>query len=179
MTTAAIATDHRLTDDEMASFVIRGYHVVQPDLRAGIDQEIYDALEALPSNPGDAVLEEVPQLNEVWDSPEVVGTSDQPARTRLRDVPSSPLPPERARNAEPADPPRQPDGPQHRRRPNSTARPRRSRARDVLPARRRAQYGTHLRASRYPRPASLARTHGLARQLPRSIHRYRTQPAAW
>ena len=74
MTTAAIATDHRLTDDEMASFVIRGYHVVRPDLRAGIDQEIYDALGALPSNPGDAVLEEVPQLNEVWDSPEVVGT---------------------------------------------------------------------------------------------------------
>ena len=74
MTTAAIATDYRLTDDEMASFIISGYHVVQPDLRAGLNQEIYDALEALPSNPGDAVIDEVPQLNEVWDAPEVVGS---------------------------------------------------------------------------------------------------------
>ena len=74
MTTATIATDYRLTDDEMASFVINGYHVVQPDLREGLNQEIYDALEALDTNPGDAVLEVVPQLNEVWGSGEVVGT---------------------------------------------------------------------------------------------------------
>ncbi len=74
MTTAAIATDYRLTDDEMASFIISGYHVVQPNLRAGLNQEIYDALEALPSNPGDAVIDEVPQLNEVWNSPKVVGS---------------------------------------------------------------------------------------------------------
>ena len=74
MTTTAITTDYRLTDDEMASFIISGYHVVQPNLRTGLNQEIYDALEALPSNPGDAVIDEVPQLNEVWDSPEVVGS---------------------------------------------------------------------------------------------------------
>jgi hypothetical protein len=74
MTTAAIATDYRLTDDEVASFIISGYHVVQPNLRAGLNQEIYDALEALPSNPGDAVIDEVPQLNEVWNSPKVVGS---------------------------------------------------------------------------------------------------------
>ena len=73
MTTATLATDHRLTDDEMVSFVINGYHVVQPDLRAGINQEIYDALHALDTNPGDAVLETVPELNDVWESPEVVG----------------------------------------------------------------------------------------------------------
>ena len=73
MTTAAVETDHRLTDDDMASFIIRGYHVVQPELADGLNQEIYDALEALPSNPGDAVLDEVPQLHDVWNSPEVVG----------------------------------------------------------------------------------------------------------
>ena len=52
MTTAAVATDYRLTDDEMASFVIRGYHVVRPDLRKGLNGEIYDALEALSNESG-------------------------------------------------------------------------------------------------------------------------------
>ena len=73
MTTATVATDHRLTDDEMASFVIRGYHIIKPDLRTGINQEIYDALNAMSTNPGDAVLDEVPQLKEVWNSPEMDG----------------------------------------------------------------------------------------------------------
>ena len=73
MTTATIATDHRLTDDEMASFVIRGYHIIKPDLRTGINQEIYAALDAMSTNPGDAVLDEVPQLKEIWNSPEMVG----------------------------------------------------------------------------------------------------------
>ena len=73
MTTATAATDHRLTDDEMASFIINGYHVVKPQLAHGTNTQIYNALEALPTNPGDAVLDTVPQLHQVWDSPEVDG----------------------------------------------------------------------------------------------------------
>ncbi len=73
MTTATVATDHRLTDDQMASFVINGYHILKPDLRTGLNQEIYDALDAMSTNPGDGVLEAVPQLNQVWNSPEMVG----------------------------------------------------------------------------------------------------------
>lgn len=73
MTTATVATDHRLTDDEMAAFVINGYHILKPDVRAGLNQEIYDALDAMSTNPGDGVLEAVPQLNQVWNSPEMVG----------------------------------------------------------------------------------------------------------
>ncbi len=73
MTTATVATDHRLTDDEMAAFVINGYHILKPDLRTGLNQEIYDALDAMSTNPGDGVLEAVPQLNQVWNSPEMVG----------------------------------------------------------------------------------------------------------
>ncbi len=73
MTTATVAADHRLTDDEMASFVINGYHILKPDLRTGLNQEIYDALDAMSTNPGDGVLEAVPQLNQVWNSPEMVG----------------------------------------------------------------------------------------------------------
>lgn len=73
MTTATVATDHRLTDDQMAAFVINGYHILKPDLRAGLNQEIYDALDAMSTNPGDGVIEAVPQLNQVWNSPEMVG----------------------------------------------------------------------------------------------------------
>ncbi len=73
MTTATVATDHRLTDDQMAAFVINGYHILKPDLRTGLNQEIYDALDAMSTNPGDGVLEAVPQLNQVWNSPEMVG----------------------------------------------------------------------------------------------------------
>ncbi len=73
MTTATVATDHRLSDDQMASFVINGYHILKPDLRTGLNQEIYDALDAMSTNPGDGVLEAVPQLNQVWNSPEMVG----------------------------------------------------------------------------------------------------------
>ncbi len=73
MTTATVATDHRLTDDQMASFVINGYHILKPNLRTGLNQEIYDALDAMSTNPGDGVIEAVPQLNQVWNSPEMVG----------------------------------------------------------------------------------------------------------
>ena len=73
MTTATVATDHRLTDDEMAAFVINGYHILKPNLHTGLNQEIYDALDAMSTNPGDGVLEAVPQLNQVWNSPEMVG----------------------------------------------------------------------------------------------------------
>lgn len=73
MTTSTVATDYRLTDDEMAAFIIRGYHILQPELRTGLNDEIYAALDGMDTNPGDAVLEEVPQLNEVWQSPEMVG----------------------------------------------------------------------------------------------------------
>ncbi len=73
MTTATIATEYLMSDDEMASFVINGYYVVHPELRSGLNEEIYDAIGELPSNPGDRISEEVPQLMEVWEAPEVVG----------------------------------------------------------------------------------------------------------
>ena len=73
MTAASTTTDHRLTDDEMASFVINGYHVVTPQLTEGLNTQIYNSLEALPTNPGDGILDAVPQLNQIWNSPEVDG----------------------------------------------------------------------------------------------------------
>lgn len=74
MTTATdINTQHLLSDDEMASFVIRGYHFVKPKLPDGLNSQIYTALEELAGNPGDAIYSEVPQLAAVYESPEVKG----------------------------------------------------------------------------------------------------------
>ncbi len=71
--TTAVQTSHLLSDEEMASFVINGYHVVQPRLRDGLNEEIFVALEDLPSNPGDGVYDAVPQLADVYESPELRG----------------------------------------------------------------------------------------------------------
>lgn len=69
------ATDSRqlMTDDEMASFVINGYHIVKPGLPTGFNREVYDELKALPSNPGDGIYEAVPKLKQVYESPEMHG----------------------------------------------------------------------------------------------------------
>ncbi len=64
---------HLLSDEEMASFVIRGYHILQPKLKNGLNDDIYAALDKLPSNPGDGIYEAAPQLAEVYESPEVEG----------------------------------------------------------------------------------------------------------
>ena len=73
MTNTATDSRHLMTDDEMASFVINGYHIVKPSLPTGFNQEVYDELEALPSNPGDGIYEAVPKLKQVYESPEMQG----------------------------------------------------------------------------------------------------------
>jgi Phytanoyl-CoA dioxygenase (PhyH) len=62
-----------LTDDEVISFVIRGYHVVEPDFPAGFNEAIYAELGQLGENPGDAILDRVPKLYQVYDHPKVRG----------------------------------------------------------------------------------------------------------
>jgi hypothetical protein len=65
--------EHLLTDDEVISFIIRGYHVVTPAFAPGFNEAIYTELEQLTENPGDAILDRVPKLHEVYDHPEVRG----------------------------------------------------------------------------------------------------------
>lgn len=62
-----------LTDDEVISFIIRGYHVVTPDFPSGFNEAIYAELEQLTDNPGDAILDRVPKLYQVYDHPQVRG----------------------------------------------------------------------------------------------------------
>jgi hypothetical protein len=66
-----------LRDSEMISFVIRGYLVLQPDLPDAFHAAVYDDIAALfagrTDNPGDAILDLVPALHQVWTHPRIHG----------------------------------------------------------------------------------------------------------
>lgn len=62
-----------LSDDEVMSFVIRGYHLVEADFPAGFNESVYADLSQLSDNPGDGILDRVPKLYQVWDHPKVKG----------------------------------------------------------------------------------------------------------
>ena len=62
-----------LTDNEVISFIIRGYHLVEPDFPESFHAAIYDKLGRLEKDPGDAILDRVPELQQVYDHPRVRG----------------------------------------------------------------------------------------------------------
>ena len=64
-----------LSDGEVAEFIVKGYHLVEPELPAGLNESIADQLDALDHNPGDAITEAVPELWQVLDHPQVKGPS--------------------------------------------------------------------------------------------------------
>lgn len=66
-------TSHLLTDDEVISFIIHGYHLVHPEFPAGFNESIYAELGMLAENPGDGILDRVPKLYQVYDHPRVRG----------------------------------------------------------------------------------------------------------
>lgn len=62
-----------LGDDEVLAFVVRGYHLVRPELPPGFDEEVCACIEGLSANPGNAILEQVPLLRQVYAHPQVRG----------------------------------------------------------------------------------------------------------
>jgi hypothetical protein len=62
-----------LTDDQVIDFVIKGYHVVETDFPRAFHQTIYDKIAQLSGNPGDGILDAVPELHEVYAHPAVRG----------------------------------------------------------------------------------------------------------
>ena len=65
--------EHLLSDSEVARFLVSGYHLVEPEFPAGLNESIADKLDALDCNPGDAITETVPGLLQVLDHPAVKG----------------------------------------------------------------------------------------------------------
>jgi hypothetical protein len=68
-------SDHAylLTDDEVIRFIIHGYHIVEAEFPPGFNEAIYEELGQLTENPGDAILDRVPKLYQVYDHPRVRG----------------------------------------------------------------------------------------------------------
>ena len=62
-----------LSDGEVAEFIVKGYHLVEPELPTGLNESIANQLDALDHNPGDAITEAVPELWQVLDHPQVQG----------------------------------------------------------------------------------------------------------
>ena len=67
-------TENPLLDDEaVLKFVVRGYHLVHPDLPAKLNEKVYSACSALAENPGNGIYTAVPELREVYEHPSVQG----------------------------------------------------------------------------------------------------------
>ena len=65
--------EHLLSDVEVARFLVNGYHLVEPDLPPGLNEEIAARLDDLGANPGDGITETVAELWQVLDHPAVRG----------------------------------------------------------------------------------------------------------
>ena len=65
--------EHLLSDAEVARFLVTGYHLVEPELPAGLNESVAAQLDTLAYNPGDAITEAVPELWQVLDHPAVKG----------------------------------------------------------------------------------------------------------
>ena len=63
-----------LTDIEMVGFIVNGYHLLKLDLPEGLNEQIVDQLDNLDYNPGDGILDVVPELWQVIEHPAVQGT---------------------------------------------------------------------------------------------------------
>ena len=62
-----------MNDEELVDFVINGYAIIETDLGDEFNRSVFDQLEALPETPGDAILETIPALNEVYAHTKVAG----------------------------------------------------------------------------------------------------------
>ncbi|HCI85836.1 MAG TPA: hypothetical protein DHV68_03215 [Dehalococcoidia bacterium] len=70
---ASVTAEHLLDDDQVADFVINGFHIVEPQFPPEFHAGVYQELEALPTNPGDDINKAVPKLDEVYEHPAVRG----------------------------------------------------------------------------------------------------------
>ncbi len=73
MSQAAVETVSLLSDLEVANFIVYGYHVIELEDIPQVHKTISDQLDVLDHNPGDAILDTVPELRQIVEHPRVVG----------------------------------------------------------------------------------------------------------
>ena len=68
--------DYRLNDEEIAAFIARGYHILQPAIDPEIHRVVREQTRAAfvgGENPGNAIYERAPALKQVLAAPQLVG----------------------------------------------------------------------------------------------------------
>ena len=73
MTERMIASEHLLNDTQMVKFISNGFVILESGVSTAVNKNILDKLNALDSNPGDEVLDYVPELSEIYESLPVAG----------------------------------------------------------------------------------------------------------
>lgn len=73
MSKNTIPKENLLTDDQVATFIANGYHLVEPDFPDGFNESVCEALDNLESHLGNGILDAAPILNEVYEHPAVRG----------------------------------------------------------------------------------------------------------
>ena len=66
-------TEHLFTDQDIAHFIVNGYHVLKLSPEDPVHEVIAQELDQLDSNPGDAIIEKVPDLKKIVDHPVLLG----------------------------------------------------------------------------------------------------------
>ena len=72
-TFAEAPTTDLLDDSEVANFIVNGYHLLQLNLSDHVNKNIAKTLDEMLENPGDAIMDVVPELNQVIEHPLVRG----------------------------------------------------------------------------------------------------------
>ena len=73
MTNNMIPSEHLLNDAEIVEFITNGFMILETGVPTNVNQIILDKLNSLDSNPGDEILEFVPELSEIYKSFPVAG----------------------------------------------------------------------------------------------------------
>jgi len=67
------SSQYLMSDAEVARFIANGYHLVEPGFSDGFNESIAQRLDAMTTNPGDAITDAIPELWQVLDHPVVKG----------------------------------------------------------------------------------------------------------
>ena len=70
---ATLSNEHLLDDVEVANFVANGYRILEPDLPEGLNEAAALKLDELEQNPGDGIMDVVPELWQVVEHEVVKG----------------------------------------------------------------------------------------------------------
>jgi hypothetical protein len=68
-----MSKEYRLNDDEILTFIMNGYHLLEVDFPDGFNDKVCKELEKLEENPLDEIVTKVPLLNQVYEHPVVNG----------------------------------------------------------------------------------------------------------